>query len=97
MSDLVQRIGAELRFMIYLLFHEYYATIMQPAADTNSLLSANGHPARESDLSYSQFSVNQSMPTRYANSVSSINDPTISIVEVNLNTYIHMMYLFCTF
>ncbi|PWA42735.1 hypothetical protein CTI12_AA541720 [Artemisia annua] len=51
------------------------------AADTNSLLAANGHPARESDMSYSQFSVSQSMPTRYANSVSSINDPTISIAE----------------
>ncbi|GKA61096.1 putative GBF-interacting protein [Tanacetum coccineum] len=51
------------------------------AADTNSLLAANGHPTRESDLSYSQFSVSQSMPTRYANSVSSINDPTISMAE----------------
>lgn len=60
----------------------FSSTILHQAGDTNSLLAANGHPARESDLSYSQFSVSQSMPTRYANSVSSINDPTISIAEV---------------
>lgn len=50
-------------------------TILQQAA-------ANGNPVRESDISYSPFSVSQSMPTRYANSVSSISDPTISIAEV---------------
>ncbi|KAK1425369.1 hypothetical protein QVD17_20720 [Tagetes erecta] len=46
---------------------------------------ANGNPVRESDLSYSQFSVSQSMPTRYANSASSISDPTISIAEALKN------------
>ncbi|KAJ9563666.1 hypothetical protein OSB04_008826 [Centaurea solstitialis] len=61
-----------------------FLNVMQ-AAHTNSLpstlLAANGHPVRESDLSYSQFSVNQSMPTRYGNSASSISDPSISMAE----------------
>ncbi|XP_024987473.1 uncharacterized protein LOC112522524 isoform X2 [Cynara cardunculus var. scolymus] len=61
-----------------------FLNVMQ-GAHTNSLpstlLAANGHPVRESDLSYSQFSVGQSLPTRYGNSVSSISDPTISMTE----------------
>ncbi|CAI9278892.1 unnamed protein product [Lactuca saligna] len=53
-------------------------------------MSANGHPnpVRESDLSsYSQFSlsVSQSMPSRYANSASPINDPTVSMAEALKN------------
>ncbi|KAI3744065.1 hypothetical protein L1987_57137 [Smallanthus sonchifolius] len=47
----------------------------------NDMAAANGNPVRESDLAYSQFSVSQSMPTRYANSASSISDPTISMAE----------------
>ncbi|KAI3796418.1 hypothetical protein L1987_39088 [Smallanthus sonchifolius] len=47
--------------------------------------AANGNPVRESDLAYSQFSVSQSMPTRYANSASSISDPTISMAEALKN------------
>ncbi|XP_076912714.1 uncharacterized protein LOC143571088 [Bidens hawaiensis] len=51
----------------------------------NDMGAANGNPVRESDLSYSQFSVSQSMPTRYANSASSISDPTISMAEALKN------------
>ncbi|XP_022018447.1 GBF-interacting protein 1-like isoform X1 [Helianthus annuus] len=47
--------------------------------------AANGNPIRESDLSYSQFSVSQSMPSRYADSASSISDPTISMAEALKN------------
>ncbi|KAI7744937.1 hypothetical protein M8C21_016836 [Ambrosia artemisiifolia] len=47
--------------------------------------AANGNPIRESDLSYSQFSVSQSMPARYADSASSISDPTISMAEALKN------------
>ncbi|KAF5811278.1 putative GBF-interacting protein [Helianthus annuus] len=47
----------------------------------NTLLAANGHPARESDLSYSPFPVSQSMATKYGNSVPSISGSTISMAE----------------
>ncbi|XP_004234052.2 flocculation protein FLO11-like isoform X1 [Solanum lycopersicum] len=44
---------------------------------TNSLqsdmLTANVHPGRESELSYSPFSTTQAMPTKYGNSISSIS------------------------
>ncbi|XP_071735842.1 uncharacterized protein [Rutidosis leptorrhynchoides] len=45
------------------------------------MAAANGNSIRESDPAYSQFSVSQSMPNRYANSASSITDPTISMAE----------------
>ncbi|GKA26493.1 hypothetical protein Tco_0712602 [Tanacetum coccineum] len=61
-----------------------FSNVMQ-AAYTNSLpsalLAANGHPVRESDLSYSQFPTSQSMATKYGSSVSSISGSTISMAE----------------
>ncbi|XP_024963088.1 putative uncharacterized protein DDB_G0277255 isoform X1 [Cynara cardunculus var. scolymus] len=61
-----------------------FSNVMQ-AAYTNSLpstlLAANGHPVRESDLSYSPFPISQSMPTKYGSSVSSISGSTISMAE----------------
>ncbi|KAK9056021.1 hypothetical protein SSX86_027108 [Deinandra increscens subsp. villosa] len=60
-----------------------FSNVMQ-AAYTNSLpnalLAANGHPVRESDLSYSPFPT-QSAAAKYGNSVSSINGSTISMAE----------------
>lgn len=47
----------------------------------SSLLGANGHPVRESDLSYSPFPITQSMPAKYSNTVSSISSSTISMAE----------------
>ncbi|KAK9075423.1 hypothetical protein SSX86_003746 [Deinandra increscens subsp. villosa] len=46
----------------------------------NALLETNGHPLRESDLSYSPFP-SQSAATKYGNSVLSINRSTISMAE----------------
>ncbi|XP_076906211.1 uncharacterized protein LOC143562220 isoform X3 [Bidens hawaiensis] len=60
-----------------------FSNVMQ-AAYTNSLpnpLAANGHPVRESDLSYSPFPVSQSMATKYANSAPSISGSPISMTE----------------
>ncbi|KAJ9565733.1 hypothetical protein OSB04_001699 [Centaurea solstitialis] len=61
-----------------------FSNVMQ-AAYTNSLpstlLAANGHPVRESDLSYSPFPISQSMSTKYGSSVSSISGSTISMAE----------------
>nr|XP_043620538.1 uncharacterized protein LOC122592390 [Erigeron canadensis] len=61
-----------------------FSNVMQ-AAYTNSLpstlLAANGHPVRESDLSYSPFPISQSMATKYGNSVSSISSSTIAMAE----------------
>ncbi|XP_071697767.1 uncharacterized protein [Rutidosis leptorrhynchoides] len=58
-----------------------FSNVMQ-AAYTNALpstmLAANGHPVRESDLSYSPFLASQSTPTKYG---SSIGGSTISISE----------------
>ncbi|CAA3000906.1 Signaling mucin HKR1 [Olea europaea subsp. europaea] len=52
---------------------------------TNSLpstmLAANVHSSRESDLQYSPFSVTQSLPTKSGNSASSIGGSTISMPE----------------
>ncbi|KAK9051302.1 hypothetical protein SSX86_027929 [Deinandra increscens subsp. villosa] len=54
--------------------------------DLNNMQAvAKGNTVRESDLSFSQFSVSQSMPTRYANSAASIGDPTISMTEALKN------------
>ncbi|XP_076960362.1 uncharacterized protein LOC143636732 isoform X2 [Bidens hawaiensis] len=47
----------------------------------NTLLAANGHPARESELAYSQFPISQSMAAKYGNSVPSISGSTISMAE----------------
>ncbi|XP_076931133.1 uncharacterized protein LOC143596172 [Bidens hawaiensis] len=61
-----------------------FSNVMQ-AAYTNSLpntlLAANGHPVRESDLAYSPFPISQSMTTKYGNSVPSISGSTISMAE----------------
>ncbi|KAI3824621.1 hypothetical protein L1987_06085 [Smallanthus sonchifolius] len=60
-----------------------FSNVMQ-AAYTSSLpdtLSANGHPVRESDLSYSPFPISQAMATKYDNSASSISGSTISMTE----------------
>ncbi|KAK9064353.1 hypothetical protein SSX86_015735 [Deinandra increscens subsp. villosa] len=60
-----------------------FSNVMQ-AAYTSSLpnpLAANGHPVRESDLSYSPFPISQSMATKYGNSASSISGSTISMTE----------------
>ncbi|KAD1365132.1 hypothetical protein E3N88_42936 [Mikania micrantha] len=46
-----------------------------------SMLAANGHPVRESELSFSPFSISQSMATKYVNSASSISGSTISMTE----------------
>ncbi|KAK9073496.1 hypothetical protein SSX86_007820 [Deinandra increscens subsp. villosa] len=46
----------------------------------NALLATNGHPVRESDLSYSPFP-SQSAATKYGNLVLSINRSTISMAE----------------
>ncbi|KAK4340632.1 hypothetical protein RND71_039133 [Anisodus tanguticus] len=51
----------------------------------STLLAANVHPGRESELSYSPFSTTQAMPTKYGNSISSISGSTISMPEA-LNT-----------
>ncbi|KAI3800693.1 hypothetical protein L1987_28787 [Smallanthus sonchifolius] len=65
-----------------------FSNVMQ-AAYTNSLpntlLATNGHPVRESDLSYSQFPISQSMATKYGSSVSSISGSTISMAEALKN------------
>ncbi|KAK1420315.1 hypothetical protein QVD17_21816 [Tagetes erecta] len=61
-----------------------FSNVMQGAYTNslpNALLAANGHPVRESDLSYSQFPISQSMATKYGNSVSSISGSTISMAE----------------
>ncbi|KAJ8545349.1 hypothetical protein K7X08_017932 [Anisodus acutangulus] len=47
----------------------------------STLLAANVHADRESDLSYSQFSATQAMAAKYGNSVSSIGGSTISMPE----------------
>lgn len=64
----------------------YILLFSKQAAYTNSLpntlLAANGHPVRESDLSYSPFPINQSTSTKYGSSASSIGGSTISMAEV---------------
>lgn len=47
----------------------------------STLLAANVHPVRESELQYSPFSVSQSMPTKYGNTGSSISGSSISVSE----------------
>ncbi|KAK6154872.1 hypothetical protein DH2020_009120 [Rehmannia glutinosa] len=47
----------------------------------STLLAANVHPTRESDLQYSPFPVAQSMSTKYGNSVSSVGVSAISMSE----------------
>ncbi|KAL2524312.1 Kinase-related protein of unknown function (DUF1296) [Abeliophyllum distichum] len=60
-----------------------FSNVMQ--AHTNSLpstlLSANVHSGRESDLQYSPFPVTQSLPTKFGNSASSIGGSAISMPE----------------
>ncbi|KAL8227785.1 hypothetical protein R6Q57_015369 [Mikania cordata] len=51
----------------------------------NGMAAANGNSVRVSDLSYSQFSVIQSMPAGYASPASSISDPIISMAEALKN------------
>ncbi|PWA87538.1 Kinase-related Protein [Artemisia annua] len=66
-----------------------FSNVMQ-AAYTNSLpntLAANGHPVRESDLSYSQFPTSQSMATKYGSSVSSTSGITISMEALKTGAY----------
>lgn len=48
------------------------------------LAAANANLVRESDIPYSPFPVQQSMPTKYGTSVSSISGSTISVAEVIL-------------
>ncbi|KAM7524950.1 hypothetical protein LguiA_014852 [Lonicera macranthoides] len=45
------------------------------------LAAANANLVRESDIPYSPFPVQQSMPTKYGTSVSSISGSTISVAE----------------
>ncbi|KAI3466795.1 hypothetical protein Pfo_023458 [Paulownia fortunei] len=47
----------------------------------STLLTANAHPTRDSDLQYSPFPVTQSTSTKYGNSVSSIGVSAISMSE----------------
>ncbi|CAA0816379.1 Kinase-related protein of unknown function (DUF1296 [Striga hermonthica] len=47
----------------------------------STLLAANVHPTRESDLQYSPFSLTQSLAAKYGNSVSSIDASAISMSE----------------
>uniref|UniRef100_A0A166EWR8 GBF-interacting protein 1 N-terminal domain-containing protein n=1 Tax=Daucus carota subsp. sativus TaxID=79200 RepID=A0A166EWR8_DAUCS len=47
----------------------------------NTLLAANVHPARESELPYSPFPMSQSVPNKYGNTVSSISGSSISVAE----------------
>ncbi|XVE88324.1 hypothetical protein DITRI_Ditri19aG0060700 [Diplodiscus trichospermus] len=60
-----------------------FSSVMQ--AYTNSLpstlLPSTVQTAREQDLPYSPFSVNQSVPTKYNNAASSISGPNISMPE----------------
>ncbi|KAL8192233.1 hypothetical protein R6Q57_027900 [Mikania cordata] len=61
-----------------------FSNVMQAAYTNplpNTLLAANGHPVRESDLSYSPFPISQSMATKYGSSASSISGSTISMEE----------------
>ncbi|KAD4982835.1 hypothetical protein R6Q59_002467 [Mikania micrantha] len=51
----------------------------------NGMAAANDNSVRESDLSFSQFSVSQSMPASYASSASSISDPIISMAKALKN------------
>ncbi|XP_055826514.1 uncharacterized protein LOC129894943 [Solanum dulcamara] len=61
------------------------ASLSNETVYTNSLqstlLAANVHPGRESELSYSPFSTTQEMPTKYGNSISSISGSAISMPE----------------
>ncbi|GFP94894.1 hypothetical protein PHJA_001633800 [Phtheirospermum japonicum] len=58
-----------------------FSNVMHPYTNSlpSSLLAANAHPTRESDLQYSPFP--QSMSAKYGNSVSSIGASAISMSE----------------
>ncbi|KAL3833735.1 hypothetical protein ACJIZ3_008471 [Penstemon smallii] len=66
------------------------AQLMQSYTNSlpSTLLAANVHPSRESELQYSQLSVMQAMAAKYGNSVASIGGSGISLSEA-LNTAQH--------
>ncbi|XP_022892368.1 uncharacterized protein LOC111407235 isoform X2 [Olea europaea var. sylvestris] len=60
-----------------------YSNVMPSHTNSlpSTLLAANVHSARESDLQYSPFPVTQSLPTKFGNSASSIGGSAISMPE----------------
>lgn len=62
----------------YLIYWEWQASL------PNTLLTANAHPVRESELPYSPFPMSQSMPNKYGNTVSSFGGSSISVAEVRV-------------
>ncbi|KZV15865.1 hypothetical protein F511_29325 [Dorcoceras hygrometricum] len=48
---------------------------------SSTLLAANVHPVRESDIQYSPFSLTRQTSSRYGNSISSVGDSEISMSE----------------
>ncbi|XP_021598530.1 uncharacterized protein LOC110604598 isoform X3 [Manihot esculenta] len=52
----------------------------------STLLASTIQPGREPDLPYSPFPVTQSMPTKYSNTASPINGPSISVPEQALRS-----------
>ncbi|KAK6932256.1 GBF-interacting protein 1, N-terminal [Dillenia turbinata] len=60
-----------------------FSSVMQSYTNSlpSTLLGSNAH-VRESDNSYSPFSMTQSLPTKYCNPVTSISSSTLSVPEM---------------
>ncbi|KAK6917235.1 GBF-interacting protein 1, N-terminal [Dillenia turbinata] len=60
-----------------------FSSVMQSYTNSlpSTLLGSNAH-VRESDNSYSPFSMTQSLPTKYSNPVTSISSSTLSVPEM---------------